>query len=111
MTIQSDPKPRNKGGGPFGTFGPRRRQQQLIAQYISALGGAANITAIQESAICRAVALQSIAEESRRRINQHGAKTTNELLALAKLEAVADTAVRRLKLPVTRINTRTDLAA
>jgi hypothetical protein len=111
MTTQSESKPRNKGGRPFGTFGPRRRQQQLIAQYIAALGGNASITPILESAICRAVALQSIAEESRRQINRHGAKSAHELLALARLEAVADTAVRRLKLPVTKIDTRTDLAA
>jgi hypothetical protein len=110
MTTENE-TPVKKRGRPFGTFGPRRRQQQLIAQYIDALGGDATITPIQESDICRAVMLQSIAEESRRQINRHGAKSAHELLALARLETVAETAVRRLKLPVTKINTRTDMAA
>jgi hypothetical protein len=98
MTMTSDTTTKAKRGRPFGTFGPRRRQQQLINEYCAALGGG-NLTPLQERNICRAVALQSIAEESRRQINKHGAKSANELLALARLEAVADTAVRRLKLP------------
>jgi hypothetical protein len=109
MTIPSETAaPKNKGGRPFGTFGPKRRQQQLIKQYIAALGGDANLTPIIENNICRAVMLQSIAEGTRRRIDKEGASSANELLALARLEAVADTAVRRLKLPMIKINTRTD---
>jgi hypothetical protein len=108
MTIQPDTAPRNKGGRPFGSFGPARRQRQLIKQYIAALGGDANITPILERDIFRAVGLQSIAEETRRQIDKHGARSANELLALARLEEVADKAVRRLKLPVVKINTRID---
>lgn len=98
-----------KRGRPFGTFGPRRRQQELMKQYVAALGGNASITPILENAILRAVALQSIAEESRRRISIEGAKSANELLALARLEAVANAAVRDLNIPITAINTRADL--
>jgi hypothetical protein len=111
MTIPSEtaaPKAKNKGGRPFGSFGPRRRQLQLIKQYVAALGGDANLTPILERDIIRAVGLQSIAEETRRRIDRYGAKSAHELLALARLEEVADKAVRRLKLPVIKINTRVD---
>jgi hypothetical protein len=97
-----------KRGRPFGRFGPRRRQLQLIAQYVDALGGDAMITPILENAIVRAVGLQSIAEQARRQISIHGAKSANELLALARLEAVANAAVRDLNIPITAINTRID---
>jgi hypothetical protein len=100
MTTESEPTaPRNKGGRPRGTFGPRKRQLQLVRQYIDALGGDSKITPILERDITRAVALQSIAEESRRQINECGAASAKELLALARMEEVAEAAVRRLKLP------------
>jgi hypothetical protein len=108
MTTENETTSK-KRGRPFGTFGPRRRQQQLIKQYVAALGGNSKITPLLENAILRAVALQSIAEESRRRISIEGAKSANELLALARLEAVANAAVRDLNIPVTAINTRADL--
>jgi len=53
--------------------------------------------------------LQSIAEQRRSHIDKNGADSANELLALARLEEVADAAVRRLKLPApTSINTVAD---
>jgi hypothetical protein len=105
MTIESETTGK-KRGRPFGKFGPKRRQLQLIKEYIKALGGDDSITPIQERDIGRAVLLQSIAEASRRRIDRHGASSAHELLALTRLEASVDNAVRRLKLPVTSINTR-----
>jgi hypothetical protein len=108
MTMTSETETTKKRGRPFGVFGPRRRQKQLIDEYIAAFGG--TVTPIQESNITRAVMLQSIAEEKRREINKYGAKSANELLALARLEEVAEAAVRRLKSPVTAINTVADSA-
>jgi thiamine biosynthesis protein ThiC len=61
--------------------------------------------------IARAVALMSFAEESRRQITKYGAQSVSDLTALVKLEECAERAVRRLKLPITTINTRLDLAA
>jgi hypothetical protein len=104
LTMTSEPT-RNKGGRPFGTFGPRRRQQNLVDQYIAALGG--SVTLIQERDICRAVLLESIAEQKRHELDGKTAPA-NEILALAKLEAVADAAVKRLRIPVTSLNTRVD---
>jgi hypothetical protein len=104
MTMTSENETTvKKRGRPFGVFGPRRRQKQLIDELIRAFGGA--VTPIRESSITRAVMLQSIAEEKRREINKHGAKSANELLALARLEEVAEAAVRQLKLPMTAVNT------
>jgi len=101
--------PKRGRGRPLGVFGPRRRQKQLIFQYVKALGGDANISPIQERDILRAVVLQSIAEQRRSHIDKNGADSANELLALARLEEVADAAVRRLKLPApTSINTVAD---
>jgi hypothetical protein len=108
MTTSEIETTAKKRGRPFGIFGPRRRQLQLIAQYVDALGGDAMITPILENAIVRAVGLQSIAEQARKQISRHGAKSASELLALARLEAVANAAVRELNLPITAINTRTD---
>lgn len=112
MTMTSESEtPVKKRGRPFGIFGPRKRQLQLIKQYIDALGGDANITPLQESDVTRAVMLQSIAEQKRLEINRHGASSAAELTALARIEETADSAVRRLKLPVITINTRADTAA
>ena len=109
MTIETETAtPSKKRGRPFGIFGPRRRQLQLIAQYVDALGGDAMITPILENAIVRAVGLQSIAEQARRQISRDGAKSASELLALARLEAVATAAIRDLNIPITAINTRVD---
>jgi hypothetical protein len=103
MTSESETTTKPKRGRPFGIFGPRKRQIQLIKLYVDAFGG--TVTPIQERDITRAVALQSIAEQKRVDINKNGASSANELLALARLEEVADAAVRRLKLPITTINT------
>jgi hypothetical protein len=106
MTSESETTTKPKRGRPFGVFGPRKRQLQLIKTYIDALGGDANITPLQESDITRAVMLQSIAEQKRLEVNRHGASSAAELTALARIEETADAAVRRLNLPVTSINTR-----
>jgi hypothetical protein len=56
--------------------------------------------------------LQGIAEQKRHEIDRNGAESANELLALARLEAVAEKAVRRLRLPVPHsINTVADVDA
>jgi hypothetical protein len=78
----------------------------LTAQFIQQLGGDDKITPVLEMNIARAVALISFAEESRRQITKYGAQSVQDLSALVRLEEVADAAVRRLKLPVTKINTR-----
>jgi hypothetical protein len=92
----TDVNTKPKRGRPFGTFGPRRRQQELVRSYTNALGG--KLTPIQESDIARAVALQTIAEGTRTRIEKTGG-SPDEIRALARLEAVADSAVKRLRLP------------
>jgi len=111
MTMTESVTITKKLGRPFGVFGQRKRQLQLIKRYIDALGGDANITPLQESDVTRAVALQSIAEERRRYIVKHGASSAAELTALARIEEVAADAVRRLNIPVTAINTRADTHA
>jgi hypothetical protein len=108
MTTETTSTGKKKMGRPFGIFGPKRRQLQLIAQYIDALGGDENITLILENQIVRAVGLQSIAEQARKKISLQGADSASELLALARLEAVAAAAIRELNIPVTAINTRLD---
>jgi hypothetical protein len=99
MTMTSESETTKKRGRPFGSFGPRRRQKQLIDQFTHALGGPGNVTPWEENDICRAVMLLSIAEEKRRQIDKHGASSANELIALARLEEVAQAAVDRLRLP------------
>ena len=95
MTLPSTDKPKRGRGRPFGTFGPRRRQLELIKCYTAALGG--RLTPIQEVDVTRAVALQSIAEGTRSRLATTA--TPDEIQALTRLEAVADAAVKRLRLP------------
>jgi len=91
-----------KRGRPFGMLGPKRRQQQLTAYFIDALGGTQSITPVQEIDIARAVALISFAEESRRQITKYGAESVQDLTALVRLEDCAERAVRRLNLPATK---------
>jgi hypothetical protein len=112
MTTETEikKKPPKKRGRPFGILGPKRRQQQLSDQFVKALGGTASLTPVIAMNIARAVALSSFAEEARRRITKYGA-TVADLASLVKLEDCAERAVRKLKLPVTTINTRIDLAA
>jgi hypothetical protein len=105
MTPHTETSNQRKRGRPFGSFGPKRRQQELTAQFIDQLGGDAKITPVQEMDIARAVALISFAEESRRQITKYGAQSVQDLSALVRLEDCADRAVRRLKLPVSAINT------
>ena len=95
-------KPINRGGRPPGTFGPRKRQLVLVDQYIRALGG--SVSPLQERWITRAVLLESIAETRRHEIDCNGGSSA-DIVALAKLESVADLAVRRLRIPVKAINT------
>lgn len=94
-----------KRGRPFGVLGPKRRQEQLTEQFTTALGGAEKITPLQAMNIARAVALTSFAEESRRQITKYGAQSVHDMTALVRLEDCAERAVRRLKLPITTINT------
>jgi hypothetical protein len=63
------------------------------------LGG--SVGPIVENDICRAVMLQSIAEQRRHEIDRHGG-STEEIRALAALESVAAAAVKRLRLPVAK---------
>jgi len=106
MTTTTTEISKPKRGRPFGVLGPKRRQQQLTEHFITALGG--NVTPLQEMSITRAVALISFAEESRRQITKYGAQSVSDLNALVRLEECAERSVRRLKLPVKAINTRTD---
>jgi hypothetical protein len=99
MSMTESNETKRPRGRPFGSFGPRRRQKQLVDQFIRALGGEGNVTPWEENLITRAVMLLSIAEEKRRQIDKHGASSADELLALARLEEVAYEAVERLRLP------------
>jgi hypothetical protein len=74
----------------------------LVDSYIDALGG--SVSPLQERWITRAVLLESIAEQRRLEIDCNGGSSA-DIVALAKLEAVADLAVRRLRIPVKAINT------
>jgi hypothetical protein len=105
MTTNAETSKQQKRGRPFGSFGPKRRQRELTAQFIEQLGGDDKITPVQEMDIARAVALISFAEESRRQITKYGAQSVQDLTALVRLEDCADRAVRRLKLPVVTVNT------
>jgi len=112
MTMTTESTTPKKRGRPFGIFGVRKRQEQLIAEYTNALGGPGNVTPWERRDIERAVGLQSIAEERRRQISKHGTSSANELLALARLEEVAQVAVERLRLPGSRgFNPRADTEA
>jgi hypothetical protein len=99
------PETTKKRGRPLGSFGPQKQRLNLVQLYVDALGG--NVTPLQEREIARVVALQTIAEQKRADLAQKGiVGSAEELRALADLEATADSALRRLKLPVVRINTR-----
>lgn len=102
MSTEPESVTPRKRGRPFGVLGPKRRQRQLTDHFIEALGGAQSITPVQEIDICRAVALISFAEESRRQITKYGAESVQDLTALVRLEECAERAVKRLKLPATK---------
>jgi hypothetical protein len=92
-----------KRGRPFGSYGIKRRQEELIAEYTNALGGPDCTTPLEKREIARAVSLQAIAEERRAHINKNGvAASANELLALVRLEESASLAVEKLRLPCHR---------
>jgi hypothetical protein len=99
MTMTTESTIPKKRGRPFGVFGAKRRQQELIDQFVYALGGPTNVTSWEKDDICRAASLLGIAQEKRRQISKHGASSANELLALARIEEVAADAVRSLNLP------------
>ena len=84
-----------KRGRPRGTFGVKKKQAELVRQYIDALGGEGAITPLQESEITRVVLLRSIAEGTRSRLVSTGA-SVEELKILANLEAAADAAAAKL---------------
>ena len=84
-----------KRGRPRGTFGVKKKQAELVKQYIDALGGEGNITPLQESEITRVIVLKSIAENARSRLVSTGA-SVEELRILATLEATADAAAAKL---------------
>lgn len=71
------------------------RRRQLVAAYVSALGGSASVTPIQMQDIERAVDLVLLARTARAELS--AGKTT--INAVVKLENAADRAVRRLNLP------------
>ncbi len=99
MTMTTESTTPKKRGRPFGVFGPKRRQQELIDQFVYALGGPTNVTPWEKDDICRAVSLLCVAQEKRRQISKNGASSASELLALARIEEVAADAVRGLNLP------------
>jgi hypothetical protein len=96
MTESTIIETKRSRGRPFGSFGPRRRQKQLAVEFLTALGG--RVTPWQENLITRAVMLLSIAEQKRLEIDKLGG-SAEDMIALARLEEVADAAVARLGLP------------
>jgi hypothetical protein len=98
MTTESTTIPK-KRGRPFGIYGAKRRHQELVDQFVYALGGPTNVTPWERDDIHRTVSLLVIAQEKRRQITKNGAGSNSELLALARIEEVAADAVRGLNLP------------
>jgi hypothetical protein len=79
---------------PNQTRGARQRKE-MIAAYVSALGGSARVSPIQLQDVTRAVDLVMLARTARAELAA-GKTTINDLV---KLEGAADRAVRRLALP------------
>jgi hypothetical protein len=99
VDIKTEQPAKPSRGRPRGTFGPRRRQKELVDQLTLALGCGSTVNALEAIWIGKAATLLTIAEKKRREINLRGAKNASELLALAKIESAAVEAVRSLRLP------------
>jgi hypothetical protein len=74
-----------------------RRRADLIVQFIAASGGRDRITEGQLGDIVRAAELVALAEDARLTALKGGSEV--DLVALVRLEGVADRAVRRLGIP------------
>jgi hypothetical protein len=97
-------------GKPGRPLSPAQRRSRLRVQYIRDIGGVENLTPVLSEAILAATELTVMAAELRKKISKAGGGTSEQMLALVRLENSAARAVSRLPVP-TQINTVAAAAA